>query len=186
LGASVSACGGPSKLASDPLIGGAPPLQANAPSTPTAKASGPVPPVPAPTSTASNAALASLPGRTVDGRHELQINEPKTTAPSDPGWTAPAGSSPPAPSQPLADANSSTNYTLGGGSKLGSFEQARSQLQVRNVTWWRLETTEPGTFKFSCSVPNRQNRQLSRTHEAQASSELAAIQAVLDQIDRER
>jgi hypothetical protein len=72
------------------------------------------------------------------------------------------------------------------GARLGSFEQARAQLDARGINWYRLETGDPGMFKFSCSVPNRQNRTLSRTYEGQASTEIAAIQAVLDQIDRDR
>jgi hypothetical protein len=69
---------------------------------------------------------------------------------------------------------------------LTSYEQARAQLQARNVAWFRLETGEPSGYKFSCSIPNRQNRNLSRTFEAQAQTELAAIQAVLEQIDKEQ
>jgi hypothetical protein len=72
------------------------------------------------------------------------------------------------------------------GARLDTFEQARAQLETRGISWYRLETGDSGTYKFSCSVPNRQNRMVSRTYEAQAGSELAAIQAVLDQIDRER
>jgi hypothetical protein len=75
---------------------------------------------------------------------------------------------------------------LPAGSRLASFEQAKAQLSARGISWYRLETGESGAYKFSCSIPNPQNRMISRTHEAQAPSELAAIQAVLDQIDRER
>jgi hypothetical protein len=58
---------------------------------------------------------------------------------------------------------------------------------ARGITWFRLETADDaGGYKFSCSIPNRQNRLINRTYEAQAPSELAAIQAVLDQIDKER
>jgi hypothetical protein len=69
---------------------------------------------------------------------------------------------------------------------LASYEQAKALLQARGVSWFRLETTDQGGYKFSCSIPNPQNRNLHHTFEAEAQTELAAIQAVLDRIDREK
>jgi hypothetical protein len=70
--------------------------------------------------------------------------------------------------------------------RLASYEQARAQLQARGVTWFRLETSDQGGYQFSCSIPNRQNKNLSRNYETQAQTELAAIQAALEQIDKEQ
>ncbi len=177
----IGCAGTPSRLSGDPLVGGGPALTANTGGDATAKLSAPLPPLPAPNSTASNAALASNPGRPLDGRHDLQINDPRQDS-SNPNWSVPGGNAAPLPQ----DRAVTPAYASANGSRLGSFEQAKAQLDARGVTWYRLESGEPGMFKFSCSVPNRHNRTLSRTHEAQAASELAAIQAVLDQIDRER
>jgi hypothetical protein len=41
-----------------------------------------------------------------------------------------------------------------------------------------------GEWQFSCSIPNRQNPNVNRQYRATAATELAAIQAVLDQIDK--
>jgi hypothetical protein len=55
------------------------------------------------------------------------------------------------------------------------------------VTWQRLETTgAQGEWQFSCSLPNRQNPSISHTYQAQGHDPLAAIKAVLEQIDREQ
>jgi hypothetical protein len=67
-----------------------------------------------------------------------------------------------------------------------TYEQAQAQLAARGVTWQRLETWGDHGWKFSCSIPNRHNRSLSRTYEAKAADDLGAIRAVLEQIDKER
>lgn len=68
-----------------------------------------------------------------------------------------------------------------------SLEQAQARLASRNVRWQRLEMTpDQREWQFSCSIPSRQNANISRTYEAQASSPAAAVQAVLDQIDRDQ
>jgi hypothetical protein len=73
------------------------------------------------------------------------------------------------------------------GGRGGSYEQLQTQLAARGVTWQRLECTgENEDWKFSCSVPNRQNPNLRRTYEAHAREALAAIQAVLDQMDKDK
>jgi hypothetical protein len=184
-------CTGPGRVAGDPLVGGGPPLaaltnpQRAAASSPTTA----VPPLPPPNTTASNAALASAPGRPLDGRHDLRINETKPEVPASQAWAAPppSGDAPPRVEigQTSFDRGLSPAYPLASGSQ-ASFESLRTRLQARAISWWRLETAEPGAFKFSCSVPSAQNRAVSRTYEATGASEAAAIQATLDQIDRER
>jgi hypothetical protein len=93
------------------------------------------------------------------------------------------------PLDPLSrpDAVASQSFAPLGAARAGSFEQAQSQLTTRGVIWQRLETVgDHGDWKFACSVPNPQNRLISRTYEATARDPLSAIQAVLDQISKER
>jgi hypothetical protein len=80
-------------------------------------------------------------------------------------------------------------FALTGGSRPLTYEQAQALLSARGVTQQRLEAgAEPGQWKFSCAIPNRQNPHIRRVYEAQAHGPdgLNAIRAVLDQIDRER
>jgi hypothetical protein len=65
-----------------------------------------------------------------------------------------------------------------------SYDQAQAALAARGVQWQRLEAVGP-EWKFTCSVPSRQDQQRSRTYEGRAATYLAAIQAVLEQMDRE-
>jgi hypothetical protein len=80
--------------------------------------------------------------------------------------------------------------TLAGGTSAhDAYAQAQEMLRARGVTWQRLETWgEGGEWKFSCSIPNPQNPSIRRNYEYRAPGEygLAAIRAVLEQIDRER
>lgn len=66
-----------------------------------------------------------------------------------------------------------------------SYEQLQQQLRARGMTWYRQETWQGGV-KFSCSVPNPINPTFDRTYEATARDYQSALQAVLDQIDRDR
>ena len=55
------------------------------------------------------------------------------------------------------------------------------------VVWQRLDTvSDNGGWKYSCSVPNRQNPNIRRTYEATAGDPVAAIRAVLDQLNQEQ
>jgi hypothetical protein len=190
--------GSNNSVGGDPLVGGGPPLPRGpaaavpaAPATPTARPVA-LPPVPASSGAPSNAALAAGTSPPLDGRHDLGIADPRSS-PSNPAWAGQTtgGSPPPVRAEPASGSMPlparGSSYNLTDGSRLASYEQAKAQLVARGVTWFRLETAdEPGSYKFSCSVPNRQNRMINRTYEAQGPSELAAIQAVLDQIDKER
>src|ERR1700687_1581570 len=65
-----------------------------------------------------------------------------------------------------------------------TYEQAQASLTARGVTWQRLETWgDQGDWKFTCSIPNRQNAYISRTYEAEAHDPLSAVRGVLDQLD---
>ena len=53
--------------------------------------------------------------------------------------------------------------------------------------WQRLDTVgDNGGWKYSCSVPNRQNPTIRRTYEATAGDPVAAVRAVLDQLSQEQ
>jgi hypothetical protein len=68
-----------------------------------------------------------------------------------------------------------------------TFEQVQAQIKTRGVLWQRLEMVgETGEWKFSCSIPNRQNPRIRRTYEAKAGDSVAAIRAVLEQLDKEQ
>jgi hypothetical protein len=172
-----------------------------------------VPPAPASAnSVLSNAALASAAPRTLDDGQDLRIGAPAGGTGNE-NWarqglasgtgqlagssgailrlpepvTEPAprpqltpvsnpGSSPgPAPARNAPAAGNAT-----------SFEQLQAQMVSRGVLWQRLEMVgDTGGWKYSCSVPNRQNPTLRRTYEARASDPVAAIRAVLEQLDKQ-
>jgi hypothetical protein len=96
------------------------------------------------------------------------LQPPGAPAPPDAHPVALAGGTAPPPPAP----------------RVQSLEQAQAALHGRNVVWQDLKSwSENGEWRFSCSVPNKQNPALNRTYEARASSPLAAIQAVLDKMD---
>jgi hypothetical protein len=75
------------------------------------------------------------------------------------------------------------------GSGGDTFERLMEELRRRGVTWWRLEPYgSNGEFRFRCSVPSVENRNLGRSYEARAAGDngVAAIRSVLDQIDHDR
>jgi hypothetical protein len=81
---------------------------------------------------------------------------------------------------PGADATRLANGNL-------TYEGAQAQLTARGVTWQRLETWgDQGDWKFTCSIPNRQNPYISRTYEAEAHDPLSAVRGVLDQLDHDQ
>jgi hypothetical protein len=68
-----------------------------------------------------------------------------------------------------------------------SLEQAQARLAGRGVRWQRLEMApDQRNWQFSCSIPSRQNPNISRTYEAQGATPANAVQAVLDQLDRDQ
>ncbi|HXG08996.1 MAG TPA: hypothetical protein VNK04_04340 [Gemmataceae bacterium] len=149
-----------------------------------------VPPLPAPTSSTSPAALAGGVFQPLDPRPEFRT----TGRGAGPSWKGPgtAGAvlQPPEPvaeGLPRSDPGPAPGFTLVGGPRPLTYEQAQTLLQARGVTWQRLEAgPEPGEWKFSCSIPNRQNPQIRRFYEAKAQDPITAIRAVLEQMDRER
>lgn len=72
-------------------------------------------------------------------------------------------------------------------SRAATFEDAEHQIGARGPLWQRLESVgENGEWKYSCSIPNRQNPRIRRTYEAKAADPGAAIRAVLEQLDKEQ
>ena len=68
-----------------------------------------------------------------------------------------------------------------------SLEQAQARLAGRGVRWQRLEMApDQRNWQFSCSIPSRRNPNISRTYEAQGATPANAVQAVLDQLDRDQ
>jgi len=64
----------------------------------------------------------------------------------------------------------------------GGLDQALAAIAALQPKWHRLEGSTPGTWRFSCSVPDKQEPTKSRTYEAEGPTALAAVQQVLDQI----
>jgi hypothetical protein len=137
-----------------------------------------VPPVPVNGSTLSNAALAGggIP-KPVDGEHQLRISEPAAQgATLRPPESVPVV--PVARPQPMGTATTPSHVT--------TLEQGQTLLEARGVQWQQLAMIrETGEWKFSCAIATPQNPNVSRTYEGRAKTGLAAMQAVLDQIDKD-
>jgi hypothetical protein len=110
----------------------------------------------------------------------VTLRTPEPTG--DPGAR---GGAPPAAVPPAAGSPNVTPVAVAAGR--GEYEQLQEMLAKRGVNWQRLETWGTGgEWKFTCSIPNAQNPSVSRMYEGTAGGRngLAAVQAVLEQIDR--
>ncbi|MCS6853102.1 MAG: hypothetical protein NZ700_18255 [Gemmataceae bacterium] len=146
-----------------------------------------------PVSATSPAALAATTPRALDGGTELRIGgsaNPTAPSPSLAGWQAPSRGG--GPTLPPADLTSRRDPSLPPNaapvhpSQVTTYEQAQALLLARGVKWQRLETWgDRGEWKFSCSIPNPKNPFISRTYEGRASDYLAAVRAVLNQIEND-
>lgn len=197
----VTGCSSDGNVAGgDPLLGPAaarPAAQAPAPAAlaapPSAQAAAtPLPRQAAPAALTSNAALANGVPDVPDNGQDLRIagsyprsdttvaqagavlQQPQSPAAPVAGQltSAPIAAAPP-PSAPSPSAPAAP-----------SFEQTVAALNAHHVSWQRLETLDSGGWKFSCSLPNPQNPGVSRTYTATAAEPVAAVRAVLEQIDR--
>jgi hypothetical protein len=95
----------------------------------------------------------------------------------------------PVPPVPFTLAASSPATGSGAAGQPDGYLQLQEMLRARGVTWQRLETWgDAGEWKFRCSIPNPQNRSVGRNYEARAAGDygLAAIRAVIEQIDLEK
>jgi hypothetical protein len=194
-------------LSYDPLLGG-PPLRPAGAATPSPPAPAPVVPPAAANSTLSPAALAAGAPRPADNGRDLRTASPRTNTGND-GWAREGSAGvnaaantgqtvggsgallrPPEPMnetpprQPLSPVSSAAPTR---GSSVTTYEQAQEQIKARGVLWQDLKmVAETGEWKFSCSIPNRQNPAIRRTYEATANDSLAAIRAVLEQLDKDQ
>lgn len=170
--------GAPKTQDSDPLLGGTPLPRTSSGAVPTrrdssAQVRGEVPPIPPANSTRSPAALTlgevapsgdrrtPATGVTLHGPRAREGKESgSTTAPS-------ASTSNPA---------------------LGSYESVQEQLRARGVVWQQLRQVENEEWHFICAIPDPRQGNLRRNYEARAVGRhgLAAIQAVLEEIDRDQ
>jgi hypothetical protein len=191
----LGGCLGERGLENDPLTGGPPiPPPASTPGPRPAErpAEAMLPPLPAPYSATSPAAL------TVGGPQPADPAQPRGAAPAvaEGPWKAPQAGAVLRQPEPADDSPSrlspvpvpTPSFTLTAGAGGDTYEQLQDLLAARGVTWQRLETWgESGDWKFSCSIPNRQNPSIHRHYEARAPGGrgLPAMRAVLEQIDRE-
>lgn len=186
----------------DPLVGGQPPLPpppAPSQANPTGLATlNPLPPPPSafsPTSQTSPAALAAGTPANFDRSQELRIGNAPALPPPGPPTTLPPpvpgvtlrqpASSGPAPS--WHDSAVTPTAAVATPPQASSYEQLRQLLLTRGVTYMRLETWgNQGGWRFTCSLLNPHDPSKMRTYEAEAQQDLAAMQAVLDQMDKDR
>jgi len=97
------------------------------------------------------------------------------------------GNSAPGPAAAPAGTVSLPPQGAGNGLRISSYEQAETLLKARGALWYGLEMLgDTGEWKFSCIVPNRQRPGSRRTYEARDRNKLAAVQAVLDQIEKDQ
>jgi hypothetical protein len=195
----LAGCAGSSNFASDPLLGGPPAPRPTglAPAAPAGQSQTAVPPLSAPHASSSTASLATGTFPPLDPRPDLRTAGPAGTWK---GSATPVGATLQAPELagaafPRRESSPPAGIALTGttrpvtptNARPLTYEQAQALLSARGVTWQRLEAgTEPGEWHFSCSVPNRQNPHIRRVYEARAGHAIAAMQAVLEQMDREQ
>jgi hypothetical protein len=141
-------------------------------------------------------------GTSLDPNRSLQIGlgPPQPVPASETGggeWKGPSSRSegaafkpdrpePPPPTARSAGPFATTSFGSVS-SRVATFEQAQAQLTSRRVTGQRLEMWgDEGEWKFSCRIPRPENPNIARTYEARAPDPIAAMRAVIEQIDRER
>lgn len=175
----LAGCGGsPRPLGNDPLVGGGPPLP-----TPADAARGkdqPLPAVPAPSASTSPANLASGAVPALDGdRGSLRIGENdrepgRRFASLTPPVPIAQGGVSTLPPVPIVPASSSS----------GQPDLFRV-LELRGVKGFRLELKpDSGQWRCICSIPDSQNPKYKQNYEATANDPQAAMQSILDKIDR--
>ena len=161
---------------SDPIRGG-PPLPTGQSATSRPPASAEVPPLMTGRPSTSPAALAVNPGATDTDRRTpaVTIEAPRPLGQA-PGVIVPMSGTVPATSSMV----SAGGYT---------FEQLQREFEKRGVTEQHLDTTsKPGEWSFHCAVPTPNDPYTRRNYDTKMVGDrgLAAMRAVLEQIDRER
>jgi hypothetical protein len=185
----------------DVLFGGSGPPPPPIPSggkPATATASGPaanttpLPPLPPPGPSSSLASLTTG-GNTAPENDRTARAPAVTPVPDNGAWRGSATLHGPQPADdpggritPVGATGSPAAMPPAGGVSRDSYQQVMDKLKARGMTWMRLETTgESGSWKFSCTVADKQNPGIEQRYEAAAPGEggLAAMRAVLDKID---
>ncbi len=195
----------PSRAADNNALAAAPAASSPAAAAnPTAPPAGGVPPLPNTHTMTSPAALVSgpTPATSANSGHDMRIGDAAgagTTASSAAGAALhgpePSGSAdrstagtpgwPTTPYQLTSTAGPSTAAAAGS----DSFDHLMDELHKRGVEdFWRLEYLGGGVYHFRCMMPNPDNRNLGRNYEVRVpgANGLAAIRAVIDQIDHDR
>ncbi len=161
-------------------------------------AQAPLPEMPAPTSATSVAALAPGTMPQLDTGSDLRIASNNALVSNNrnaPGWHEPTSGVSLSRPEPLreggaaASAGITPGITLTGGAmpRLQTLEQGLAWLEARGVRGARLEYVRAsGEWRFTCSLPNKTNPELRRTHETQARDPLTAVQAVIERIESEQ
>jgi hypothetical protein len=186
-------------MVNDPLLGGPgaqPAVAANNPQPLNPRTS--LPPLPAPNPGTSTAALA---GMSKPGERELRISNPSDEAGNDRNRAGPGAAgdgagaklltpqplTEPAPREPDGVHTPVGMRSLTVSNTEDALGRALAQVLAREPLWlqWR-RLGDTGEWEFSCSVPNRQERNKQRTYKAKAVEKLDAVQAVLRQIDEQR
>lgn len=205
--------GGGSRMTNDPLLGGGPPIPtdtatARGPNRDTSAATvgrgvgnpsrpaGPLPPLPSPSGSTSPAALTSGNNGTLDPAATLRIGggnprdgdwrgpgeTPKhsfQTSPTPPGpQPTPGGDTAPAVNLPPLTLASHRSADL-------SLEQLKRRVEALGAVNPQLYQ-KGGEWICTCRVPNRQNPSLLHVYEAAADTDVAAVQAILEQIEQDR
>jgi hypothetical protein len=189
----LAGCATDHRAPDDPLTGGEaprPPVQQAA--TPPAQG---VPPLPAACSAGNTASLAL--GQPLPDSRELAIQQTGGNSGSNP-WNGPgraadaSGAVLDAP-QPIVPVSRNTTDPVHGpndfdragsaGAGGGTYEQLQAELAARGMNWYRQEKWGDGV-KFICTIPSRANPSKTRTYEAVAGTDVAALRLVLEQIDK--
>jgi hypothetical protein len=151
----------------------------------------PLPPLPPPGPSSTLATLAS--GNNATAENDRASRPAGVTPVPDGGWRGGATLHGPQPVDesgnritPVGATGSAVGVAPVGGIAQDSYQQVMEKLKARGMTWNRLETTgENGSWKFSCTVVDRNNPGIEQRYEASAPGEfgLAAMRAVLDKIE---
>jgi hypothetical protein len=187
----LSGCASGNHIAGDPLLGkpAAAAIAAPAASPTAAIPLVSAPAAPSPGGNASTAALASSTAASPDGSYPLRIGG---GAPGDGRtWSGPNASTaslqrPEPPGDPVAHGDPqptrlASPQSASTAPTAMTWEQAQAQLEAKGVLYQKW-TQADGQWKFSCAVPNPQDRSKSRVYETSGRDWVSAVQQALDKI----
>ncbi len=196
--------GAPRKAGDDPLLGKLPAVPVAPAAGAVAKGEqGPLAALPAPSSSTSPAALANAAVPKLDGDRELRIGPPPSAKLGGPsgdegGKGRPTAEAPgkatiskPEPLRAAADlakAPTLQPVTMAGGTTVlvQSVDHGLTILEGRGMKAFRLELQrDTGQWRCTCSLPDRQNPSLKKTYDTQARDRLAALRALIEQVEKE-